>query len=287
MTRKRRSSAWLVAGVVLLCLAAGARIEASLENALVFPGSATQGRPYAVIEPGDAELVRLCLADGTPIVAEFGKALGEDGRVAPDAPSRPTVIFFYGNGSFAAGMTSIFNRYRHLGMNIIIPDYPGYGMSGGRPSEASSYRTADAVYDYLLGRPDVDPARIVAAGWSMGSGVAVDLASRRPVCALELVSAFTSLTATAHRLYPWLPTSLLLKSHFNSLSKIPRVTCPILLIHGRQDGLVPATMSDALAAKAGGRVTLLKIEGAGHNDVFEVGGNPLWAALGAAVPPKP
>ena len=72
-------------------------------------------------------------------------------------------------------------HFRRLGANVMIPDYVGYGLSGGSPSEAGCYATADTAYEHLKGRKDVDPGKIVAAGWSMGGGVAVDLAARRPV----------------------------------------------------------------------------------------------------------
>jgi pimeloyl-ACP methyl ester carboxylesterase len=92
---------------------------------------------------------------------------------------RPTVIFFYGNGACLAYMGEVFNGFRRLGMNVLVPEYPGYGMSGGKPTEKGFYAAADAGYDYLAQRPDIDHDRIDAAGWSMGSAVAVDLASRR------------------------------------------------------------------------------------------------------------
>jgi fermentation-respiration switch protein FrsA (DUF1100 family) len=180
-------------------------------------------------------------------------------------------------------MATEFDRFRRLGANVLIPDFPGYGMSGGRPSEKGFYATADAAYDYLLSRPDVDRDRIVAAGWSMGAAVAIDLASRRKVERLVTISAFTTLPAAAHSLVPWLPTSLIVRSRFDNIGKIPRVTCPIFIAHGTIDNLVPPGMADELAAAAKRKAVVYRVVGGGHNDVFYVGGDSLWGAIRASI----
>jgi uncharacterized protein len=254
------------------------------ENRLVFPGSATQGQSYSVI-PADAhhELVTLATRDGTRIQAVFGRAELAGGGAATGTVSRPTVIFFYGNGAFAAGMMGEFRRFQLIGANVIMADFPGYGMSAGRPSEAGFYATADAEYDYVTSLPGIDPERIVACGWSMGGAVAIDLAVRRKVAALVTISAFTSIPALGHSLAPWLPAKLVLRSRFDNLAKISSVKCPILIAHGAIDNIVPPPMADELAAAVRSKVILLKLEGASHNDVFDVGGETLWDALHAAI----
>jgi uncharacterized protein len=264
----------------VLALVLAGRVRASLETAMVFPGSASQGKAYAVPPSDGRETVVLHLADGTLVVGEFGTALA-----GPKARSRtPTVLFFYGNGACAATMEQVFQGYRRIGMNILIVDYPGYGMSGGKPSEQGCYAAADAAWEWSQHRTDIDPSRVVAAGWSLGSAVAIHLAGRHPVCALETVSAFTTLPDVGHYLYPWLPVSLLLRSHFDNEEALPKSNCPVLLVHGTSDTLVPVGMQDALAALVPVRGSVLKIDGAGHNDVFSVGGERLWSALDAAVP---
>jgi hypothetical protein len=150
-------------------------------------------------------------------------------------------------------------------------------MSGGKPSERGCYAAADAAYDYLLTRGDLKQKKIVAFGWSLGAAVAIDLADRRPVQGLVTFSAFTSMKAMAHERFPWLPTSLLLRSHFDNLRKIQAIGCPIFLVHGAADDLVPPEMCGELAAVAGEppRVTMLLVPGAGHNDLFDSGGEDL------------
>lgn len=269
-------------------LAAIAVLRRSLETKLLFPGSATQGRADSVIEPGGGfELVTLRSRDGTRLVAVFGAAIGRGGRPAANAAAAPTVLFFYGNGSCAEQMVEEFIRFRQMGANCMIPDYPGYGMSGGRPSEEGFYEAADAAYDYLMQRPGINPDRIAVAGWSMGAAVAIDLASRRKVLALETISAFTTLPQVAHTVTPWLPVSLVLRSKFDNLSKIRGITCPVVIVHGALDRVVPPEMAGQLAAAAQGVATLHMITGAGHNDVFTVGGDALWRDLREPLFPRP
>ncbi len=219
--------------------------------------------------PG-SELVTLTDRNGVKITALFGAALTNSGQADPDAAKRPTIIYFYGNGECINYSLQQFDAFRRLGMNVILPDFEGYGMSGGEPSEEGCYATADAVYDYLLTRNDVDRAKFVVVGRSLGGAVAIDLAARRPVLGLATFSAFTNMKSMGRKVLPWLPTTLILRHHFDNLSKLPSVKCPIFLVHGTIDWLVPISMCDQLAAAAKSPVTVVKVEGAGHNDIFDV-----------------
>jgi len=241
------------------------------QNSFIFPGAATQGHPDCLVHAGaNSELLELHARDGTKIAALFGKAsVGDPSHAA-------SVIFCYGNGACLAYSDNEFNHLRQCGANVIIPEYEGYGMSGGSPSEAGCYAAADAAYDYLLSRADIDHDKIVASGWSLGAAAAIDLAARKPVAGLMTFSAFTNIRAMARRLIPWLPTSLIVRSSFDNLGKIRGIHCPMLIVHGVIDDLIPPRMSDALSAAAGGPVTRVRVEGARHNDLFDVGGAKLW-----------
>src|SRR5262249_5430031 len=151
-----------------------------------------------------------------------------------------------------------------------IPEYFGFGMSSGGASEKGCQATADAAYDELVVRRCVDPGRIVAAGWSLGGAVAVDLASRRRAGGLLPFCTFTNALQLARRLLPIVPVSLLLRHRFETLRKIDRVDCPVLVGHGRLDRIVPFDMGRRLAAAARGPVTTLWIDQADHNDFHEV-----------------
>jgi pimeloyl-ACP methyl ester carboxylesterase len=257
-------------------------VLASLQKSLIFPGAASQGRKDAIVRPSsDEELVNLSTQGGDRVTALFGNALkGEYGReLREDASDRPTVIFFYGNGMCMADCVGEFLRLRHEGFNVIVPDFVGYGMSSGQPSEAGCYATADAAYDYLLSREDIDHKKIVVLGWSLGAAAAIDLASRKPVAGILTVSAFTSMADMAHELLPYLPTSLVLRHHFKNEEKLRGIDLPIFIAHGDRDNIVPFAMSARLAKAAKGPVTTMTIHGASHNDVFEIGGDELERAI--------
>lgn len=241
----------------------------NLQTQLVFPGKATQGRADSAVRPGPGEeLVTIQTADGETVKALFGCALDAQGHPLPDSEPRPAVLYFYGNGMCMAHCATEMARLRRLGVHVLIPDYLGYGLSSGQASEAGCYATADACWDYLVHRDDVDPSHVVIAGWSIGGAVAVDLASRRHAAGLIVFSTFTSARDMAARSLPWFP-GFLLHHRFESLSKIPQVDCPMLIGHGENDSLVPFEMAGVLAASSKHPVRRFSTR-ADHNDFFAV-----------------
>jgi uncharacterized protein len=270
-------SAVRIIGAIYLVLLA---VYYGFQTRIIFPGAESQGQPYAKLRPPPGcDLVTLSAPRGEQIVAIHGPALAPDRRPDPQAASRPTLIYFYGNAMCASAALDQFEQFRRLGLNVIIPDYLGYGMSGGHASEKGCQATADAVYEYLLGKRGVAPERIIAGGWSLGAAVAIDLASRHKVGGLVACSAFTSGVDMGRRIAPFLPVSLLLRHRFESERKIKTIQCPILIGHGRADSLIPFEMGQKLASSAGGPVSTLWIEGAGHNDFFDVAGRRIDEAI--------
>jgi uncharacterized protein len=262
--RIARISAMVYMGLLMLF--------ASFQTRIIFPGQETQGQDDAQVRPRPGtELVQLKSHRGESIVSLYGPALTRDGRLRPDAADRSTLIYFYGNAMCMNDATGHFERFRRLGLNVITADYLGYGMSGGSASEKGCQATSEAVYDYLVSTRGIKPSRVVAAGWSLGAAVAVDLASRRPVGGLIIFSAFTSGVDMGRRLMPVFPVSLLLRHRFDSLRKIAQVECPILIGHGHRDRIVPFSMGQRLAAAAKSPVTRLWIEEADHNDFYTIG----------------
>jgi fermentation-respiration switch protein FrsA (DUF1100 family) len=216
--------------------------------------------------------------------ALYAPALTLSGRIDPDAARRPTLLYFYGNGSSLPDSADVIEAMRRRGLNVMVSDYVGYGQSGGEVSEAGCYDTADAAYAYLTDQRKIAPGRIVIMGRSLGTAVAVDLASRKPSGGLITVSAFTTMADMAASQYPIVPgpiINVLLKHRFLSIRKIGRVHCPILLAHCRDDDLVPFSMASELQRAATAPVTRLNLPHGGHNFVFTQGGNKLYDQLGA------
>lgn len=256
-----------------------------LQEWVIFPGRQTQGRKYAIVNPHpDSELAELKTALGDRIYVLFGKARSPDGSIRSDSATRPTLIFFYGNAMCLRDAVDFCRWWRKLGANVLGVEYPGYGMSSGKPGEKSFYAAADAAYDYLLSRHDVDKTRIIPLGLSIGTGVAVELACRRPVAALALFAPFTSLDDLASDVLPWLPTSWILRHHFRNEQKIASLELPILIAHGRHDSIIPQQMSLKLvkAAKKNAQITTVFVD-ADHNDLFDLAGDELDRALAAFI----
>lgn len=258
-------------------------VLSTMQSQLIFPGQGSQGASTATVRPGPgAELVELEASSGDRVVALFGPALSPDGSPLPDAPSRPTILYFYGNGDCLANCTGEFEAFRRLGANVMIAEYLGYGLSGGEAGERGCYATADAALAHLRGRADVDPRRIIAAGWSLGGAVAIDLSHREPMAGLAVFCSFSSMGDMVRIFYPIPGVGLLLKHRFDNIRKIRSVTCPTLIGHGTDDSFVPASMSDRLAEAAGGPVSTFRIP-SDHNDFFLVGRPRIGEELKALV----
>jgi fermentation-respiration switch protein FrsA (DUF1100 family) len=193
------------------------------------------------------------------------------------------MLFLYGNGTYMAGCQGLFEGLRRLGLNVLIPEYPGYGMSEGRPSESGCYAAADAAYAHLMNRSDVDHARIIVGGHSLGGAVAIDLASRGHGAALITLSTFTStrdvLDAGIPRSLRCLAPLLAARCKFESIKKIPRVSCPIFIAHGTADTLVPPRMAERLAQAATAKVNRLTVEGADHISILDMNAEEPWRAI--------
>ena len=255
-----------------------------LQNSLVFPGASTQGKPEADVSVRlGEELLHLRTAHGETIAVLFGPALSGDGSPHAKAASQPTLLYFYGNAMSISACSREFEQFRRMGNNVAIAEFVGYGLSTGTPSEVGVYDTADAAYQHLLSRKDIDAGRIIPVGWSLGAAAAIHLASTKPVAALATFSAFTSMPDMGRHILPWLPTSLLIKYRFDNEAKMANVKCPVFLAHGSQDSLVPFAMNARLANALHRPATVVPVTNGDHNDIFEVGGRDLMKRFGEFV----
>ncbi len=214
------------------------------------------------------------------------------GWFVPAPGGGPTLLWAHGNGGNIADRLPIIRLLHHrLGVPLLIFDYRGYGQSEGSPSEAGTYRDADAALAYLRDRPGVDRSRIVYYGESLGSAVVTDLAVREPPAGLILEAPFTSIRDMARTHYPFLPIWNLLRTKYDSLGKIGRVRAPLLVLHGDRDAIVPDAQGRRLFEAANPPKEFVPLPGAGHNDMWFVGGGEAalqaWSRFLASLPAPP
>ncbi len=177
------------------------------------------------------------------------------------------LLFFHGNaGNISHRLDSIM-QFRDLGLSVFIIDYRGYGQSEGRTTEKGIYRDADAAWRYLIESRGVVASEIVIFGRSLGASVASRLATQHQPLALILESSFTSVPDIAQELYPWLPARWLSRLSHATRDHVRDVHCPVLVVHSRDDEIIPFHHGEAIFASANQPRTLLAIRGT-HNDAF-------------------
>ena len=187
-----------------------------------------------------------------------------------------TVLFAHGNAEDLGHGTGHAERYAQLGVSVLSFEYPGYGLSSGKPTEPGTYAAADAAYRYLREQVGLESGAIIAHGRSLGGGVMVDLASRLPVGGLIIESSFVSVYRVVTRA-PLLPVD-----QFKSLAKLSDVAAPALVIHGQRDEVIAPWHGRRLfQALPESRRSSLWVERAGHNDLAQVAGQTYWDALAA------
>ncbi len=160
----------------------------------------------------------------------------------PAGGSEYTILFCHGNGGNISHRLEKILILNQLGLDVFIFDYRGYGKSSGRPSERGLYRDAHAVHNYLISEKRILPERVILYGESLGGAVAVDLAAKKSVRALIIESAFTSAKDMAKAIYPFLP-AFFISYKFNTLANVKHIDAPKLIIHSRNDEIVPFRQS--------------------------------------------
>jgi len=175
---------------------------------------------------------------------------------------RPAVIFAHGNGELIDPWVDPLEPYRAMGLGLLLPEYRGYGRSKGTPSEKAIAEDFGRFYDQLVGRPDVDAAKVVLHGRSLGGGAVCALAKIRPASGLVLESTFTSVAAVARR---WLVPAAVLTNRFDNETVVRGFPHAVLVLHGRHDGVIPHAHATALAHVA--RQAKLVTYDCDHNDM--------------------
>jgi len=194
-----------------------------------------------------------------------------------------TLLYLHGNAANVAANLDHVLRLRSAGLNVFIIDYRGYGSStGGPPREKSLYEDAERSWKYLVAERNIPPAHIAIYGHSLGSAVAIDLASKHPEAgALITEGTFTSIADLADRFSfaAYLPVRLILTERFDSISKIGAIHLPTLILHGEADRMNLPLSARRLYDAAPGPKQLALIPGGGHEDSAEVNPTAYFAAL--------
>ena len=187
---------------------------------------------------------------------------------APADKTKPIVLFFQGNAGHPGYRNFKVRPWVEEGYGVLLVGYRGYAGNGGSPSEQGLYHDARAILNFLLknGYPN---QRWVIYGESLGTGVAVEMASEFPVAGLILEAPYTSVPAIGGARYPFLPIEWLSQDRFDSLSKIRRNRAPLLLIHGDRDVVIPIRFGKQLFDAANEPKQAAFIAGAGHNDLYD------------------
>ncbi|MCD6485917.1 MAG: alpha/beta hydrolase [Syntrophobacterales bacterium] len=250
--RMVRSSLLIILSVYLFSLG----YAVLLADRLIF-------QPQAASYTDNNQILKLTTQQGTIISARY--------LHNPDATY--TLLYSHGNAEDLGDIDEILEQFHEHGFSIIAYDYSGYGTSTGTPSEQYSYTDILTVYEYLRNELHLHAENIVVFGRSVGGGPSIDLASRNVVGGLIIESSFVS----AFRVITNIPVFPFDK--FPNLRKIRTVSCPVLVIHGKHDGIVPFWHGEMLYEHAHSPKMKLWVDEGHHNDVCRAAGNEYWSVL--------
>jgi pimeloyl-ACP methyl ester carboxylesterase len=243
-----------VAGVIVFVIVAGGFIATwAIQRFVTFPSPPGNASNPAALAANGGERVWLD-ADGHRVEAWL---LPARERATPG----PLVIYAHGNGELIDMRASEFAALRDAGFSVMLVEYPGYGRSGGSPSEESVTAALVAAYDWAAASRRFDAKRVVGYGRSLGGGAIAQLAARRPLAALLLESTFENLenVVMGYGVPRWL-----LLNHFDTGAVLREYRGPVLVLHGTRDHVFASEHAQALASIAPNAT--LHLEACGHND---------------------
>ncbi|MCL9684235.1 alpha/beta hydrolase [Legionella maioricensis] len=184
----------------------------------------------------------------------------------PAINNQPTVLYLHGNAGHIGYRMPLARQFINAGLGVFLLEYRGYGGNKGRPSETGLYEDGRTALRFLE-QQGVKPEQTVLYGESLGTGVATELAKHHQVCAVILQSPFTSLANLSRYHYPWL--FIQPWDQFNSLNRITAINAPLLVLHGKQDQIVPYTEGLTIYNTAKEPKKMLSFEQKGHNNLWE------------------
>lgn len=208
----------------------------------------------------EAREIQLTTPDGHTLIAWYVAA----------KPGQPTILYFHGNAGNLAGRAGRVGEYAAKGRGMFTLSYRSYSGSSGSPTETNNVADAALAYDWLT-KQGLRAEQIVLYGESLGSGVAVQLATAKPVGGIILDAPYTSIADVGARVYPFLPVQALIWDRYDSLARIDQVKAPLLIVHGELDDLIPISMGRKLYERANEPKQFSAIAGAGHADHYLFG----------------
>jgi fermentation-respiration switch protein FrsA (DUF1100 family) len=200
------------------------------------------------------------------------------GWYVPAANPRGVLLFFHGNAGNISHRLESIEIFHELGLDTLIIDYRGYGLSTGKASEQGTYLDAQAAWDYLVDSRGIPADRIIVFGRSLGGAIGAWLGARNTPAAVVIESSFSSGVDMAHRLYPFLPARLITRLRYPVVDYAGRLKCPVLVIHSRQDEIIPFAMGQAIYAAVKQHKKFLELRG-DHNNGFLISQGDYVAAL--------
>jgi len=232
---------------------------------------------------------RVLLADPGSIGLDFESVDFEtadgaklSGWFIPGDSTRGVILFCHGNAGNISHRLESIQIFHQLGLDVFIFDYRGYGQSEGKPTEQGTYQDAEAAWQYLVETRQVEPSQVVVFGRSLGGAVASWLAQSHRPRALILESTFTSVPNIAATLYPYLPVRFLSRFQYATAEYLVRIECPVLIVHSRNDEIMPFSHGRQLFEMAKEPKEFLEISGT-HNEGFITSGKHYEQGLDAFI----
>lgn len=238
------------------------------QDLMVFPGAGRGVRPLDVQGVSTRDLTGLG---------------NEPFRVVECVPHEPSavVLHFVGNGEDLCSAARHAVAFAKYGVAVVSPEYPGYGGSRGRPGVASLLRAAEVTAQHAETLAKTLGVPLYVSGSSLGTFCAVHVAAQGRVQKCLLRAPALSIVAVAGARFWWVPVGMLLRHRFDNTTEAPRVTCPVLIVHGDADDVIPAAQGQRLRELFGGPAEVLVVPGAGHNDLSVTADGPVAAQVAA------
>lgn len=257
---------WIVTCAVAIYVAAIGALYV-FQRTLLYPAPQTFRTDPAEAGFPEAQEVVLDTKDGEKVIIWH----------VPPKDGKPVVLFFHGNGEVLAWRVPRFRAITADGTGLVAVSFRGYGGSSGTPSEQGLLNDGLAAYEFAAAH--YQASRIVPWGYSLGSGVAVAVATSRPVGKLILEAPYTSTVDVAAAAFPWAPVRWLMRDRFHSDQRISKLDVPLLIMHGERDTVIPIQIGRKLFDLAPGRKRFVALPRGTHVNLDEQGAVPIARAF--------